>query len=104
MSEYCLANGGLGDGPIGEACCENIFHLSAKGALERVSLPPCLAEGEGLLMYSGEFRIDPVEICIEFSKAENAREWLEALVLRHVQRVRQADGIFAAAQIKEANS
>ena len=73
------------------------------------SLPPdcpgrdeALAEGEGALAYAGEFYVEPLEVQIEFLKAANGEAWLKALLLRHVQRVRQVSGdLFVAAEIKE---
>ena len=64
--------------------------------------PPELGEGEGLLLYGGEFRVEPLEIQIEFMKAVSAEKWLEALVLRHVERARDAvPELWALAVMKE---
>ena len=53
------------------------------------------------LAYAGEFYIEPLEVQIEFLKAANAEKWLEALVLRHVDRVRQvSEELFVIAEIK----
>ena len=58
-------------------------------------------EGEGALAYAGEFYIEPLEVQIEFLKAANAEKWLEALLLRHVDRVRQvSEELFVIAEIK----
>ena len=44
----------------------------------------------------------PLEIEIEFLKADSARRWLEALVLRHVERVRRVeDDLWVLAGIEE---
>ena len=57
-----------------------------------------------MLAYAGEFYIEPLEIQIEFLKAVNAKKWLEALVLRHADRVRQvSEELFAMAEIKEVD-
>jgi len=58
-------------------------------------------EGAGPGPYAGEFYIEPLEVQIEFLKAANAEKWLEALVLRHVDRVRQvSEELFVIAEIK----
>lgn len=108
MSSYCLKNG-----KIREAC-ENdaderkrtaIFHLTAGGEMERLSEIPGLLEGEGVLLYAGEFYIEPLEVQIEFLKASDARRWLEALILRHAERVRHvSEELFVLAMIKEVNT
>lgn len=109
MNGYCLRNGRLL-----EACPEDMrqcspeaaFLLAADGELRPLELrpfsPPELGEGEGLLLYGGEFRVEPLEIQIEFIKAVSAEKWLEALVLRHVERVRDAvPELWALAVMKE---
>ena len=79
-----------------------VFHLSADGVLREDSEIPCLREGEGFLMYSGDFYVSPLDIRIEFLKAASARRWLEALVLRHVERVRRVeDDLWVLAGIEE---
>ena len=56
-------------------------------------------------MYTGEFYIEPLEVQIEFLKASDAEKWLEALILRHTERVRQiTDDLFVTAEIKEVNA
>ena len=61
-----------------------------------------LSEGEGVLAYAGEFYVEPLEVQIEFLKAANGRKWLEALVLRHTDRVRQvSEALLVMAEIKE---
>ena len=82
-----------------------LFHLAADGEIRPVSQPPALAEGEGVLMYTGEFYIEPLEIQVEFVKAASAEKWLEALILRHTERVRQvADSLTVLAEIKEVEA
>ena len=74
----------------------------ADGVLREDSEIPCLREGEGFLMYSGDFYVSPLDIRIEFLKAASARRWLEALVLRHVERVRRVeDDLWVLAGIEE---
>ena len=81
-----------------------IFHLSADGALQEVSQMPPLEEGEGFVMYAGDFYVEPLEIQLEFLKADSARKWLEALVLRHTDRVRQVnDSLRGLAGIEEVS-
>ena len=52
---------------------------------------PPLQAGEGILQYAGDFYVEPLEIQIEFLKADSAQKWLEALLLRHTDRVRQIE-------------
>ena len=89
---YCLEYGRLREGVEEDTAGQEpaaIFHLAADGALREVSQRPPLQEGEGALLYAGDFYVEPLEIQIEFLKAANVRKWLEGLVLRHVDRVRQ---------------
>ena len=66
-------------------------------------MPP-LEEGEGFVMYAGDFYVEPLEIQLEFLKADSARKWLEALVLRHTDRVRQVnDSLRVLAGIEEVS-
>lgn len=79
-----------------------VFHLNANGEIKELSQFPALSEGEGALAYTGEFYIEPLEVQIEFLKAANAEKWLEALVLRHVDRVRQvSEDLFVMAVMEE---
>ena len=78
-----------------------VFHLTADGEMKELHEFPALSEGEGALAYAGEFYIEPLEVQIEFLKAANAEKWLEALLLRHVDRVRQvSEELFVIAEIK----
>ena len=81
-----------------------IFHLTAEGALREASELPPLQEGEGFVMYAGDFYVEPLEIQIEFLKADNARKWLEALLLRHADRVRGVgDDLWVVTGIEEVS-
>lgn len=105
MAGYCLKNGRIqeawGEDAAGRELAA-VFHLTADGEMKELHEFPALSEGEGALAYAGEFYIEPLEVQIEFLKAANAEKWLEALLLRHVQRVRQVSGdLFVAAEIKE---
>lgn len=44
------------------------------------------------LVCCGDFYIEPLEIQIEFSKANNATDWLVGLLFRHTERIRSIDG------------
>lgn len=82
-----------------------IFHLAADGGIRTACQPPALSAGEGLLMYAGEFYLEPLEIQVEFAKAASAEKWLEALILRHAERVRQvAEELSVLAEIKEVDA
>lgn len=104
MAAYCFKNGS-----IQKAQCSGdsqnltvIFHLSAEGAMVESRQLPELSEGEGCLAYRGTFYVEPLEVQIEFLKAANGKQWLEALLLRHVERVRQvSEDLFVMAEIKE---
>lgn len=104
MAAYCFKNGSIQKAPC-SGDIQNltaIFHLSAKGAMVESRQLPELSEGEGCLAYGGTFYIEPLEVQIEFLKAANGKQWLEALLLRHVERVRQvSEDLFVMAEIKE---
>ena len=104
---YCLRYGGLQDGFEGEPAGQEpaaIFHLTADGTLREVSELPPLQEGAGFVMYAGDFYVEPLEIQVEFLKADNARKWLEALVLRHTDRVHGiGDDLWVLAGIEEVS-
>ena len=56
-------------------------------------------------MYAGDFYVDPLEIQIEFFKAGSARKWLEALILRHTDRVRRIeDDLWVLAGVEEVSA
>lgn len=107
MARYCLKDrkihevyeeASAGFEPAG------IFHLDADGGIEQVTQLPALSDGEGMLMYTGEFYVEPLEIQIEFVKAASVEHWLEALILRHTERVRQvAEDLCVLAEIKEVS-
>ena len=104
MAGYCLKNGRIqeawGEDAAGRELAA-VFHLTADGEMKELHEFPALSEGEGALAYAGEFYIEPLEVQIEFLKAANAEKWLEALLLRHVDRVRQvSEELFFIAEIK----
>ncbi len=102
---YCLKDGRLqpaGNEELTEYTPEVIYHLDAQGMLREAEQIPDLKPGEGLLLYAGEFYIEPLEVQIDFIKADSARSWLEALVLRHVERLRGiSETLFVWAAIEE---
>ena len=70
-----------------------------------VPQPPPLQAGEGLVRYAGEFYVEPLEIQIEFLKADSAQKWLEALLLRHTERVRQIEEtLWVLAEMEEVTA
>lgn len=108
MAGYCLKDGRFQEipeeGTVGLKPTV-IFRLTQGGELTRQEEIPVLETGEGLLMYDGDFYIESLEVQIEFLKAPDARKWLEALVLRHMERVRQiTDGLWVMAEIKEVET
>lgn len=104
MAAYCFKNGSIQEAPC-SGDIQNltaIFHLSAEGVMVESRQLPELSEGEGYLAYRGTFYVEPLEVQIEFLKAANGKQWLEALLLRHVERVRQvSEDLFVLAEIKE---
>ena len=64
------------------------YHLMADGRLQKETSLPVLLPGEGSLVCCGDFYIEPLEIQIEFSKSDNATDWLAGLLFRHTERVR----------------
>ena len=108
MTGYCLKNGTIqrlqGEDAVNRELTV-VFHLTRDGKMEELREIPVLAEGEGVLAYAGEFCIEPLEVQIEFLKTVNAEKWLEALILRHIDRVRQISGdLFVMAARKEADA
>lgn len=104
MGGYCLKDGRLQTAydAAEEIVPAAIYHLSPDGSWRRMPDIPPLQAGEGLLLYAGDFCIAPVEIQVEFIKAADGKQWLQGLVLRHVERMRQIDpGLYALAEIKE---
>lgn len=104
MAAYCLKNGKIQQAPADAAGREltAIFHLFRDGSMAEPRALPVLAAGEGLLACEGAFYIEPLEVQIEFLKAADSKQWLEALVLRHAHRVRQvSEDLFVMAEIKE---
>ena len=61
------------------------YHLMADGRLQTETSLPVLLPGEGSLVCCGDFYI-------EFSKANNATDWLVGLLFRHTERIRSIDG------------
>ena len=104
MATYCLKNGKIQQAPADAAGREltAIFHLAKDGSMTQPRVLPVLGAGEGLLAYEGGFYIEPLEVQIEFLKAADSEQWLEALLLRHAHRVRQvSEELFVIAEIKE---
>ena len=104
---YCFKDGRLQDAYEEDTAGQEpatIFHLTADGALREVSEKPPLKEGEGFVMYTGNFYIEALEIQVEFLKANDAQKWLEALILRHTDRVRQIEeNLWVLAEIEGVN-
>lgn len=105
MARYYLENGIIHD-DFGEELFQRtpevIFHLNADGAMVEVTQAPHLEEGEGLLMYAGDLYIEPLEVQIEFIKAANAEQWLEGLLQRHAERVREfPDSLWVLTEMRE---
>ena len=107
MSVYCLKNRKIQkvwENVVVDREMAVVIHLTVDGDMTELHEIPVLSEGEGVLAYAGEFYIEPLEIQIEFLKAVNAKKWLEALLLRHADRVRQvSEELFAMAEIKEVD-
>lgn len=104
MAAYCLKNGKIQQAPADAAGREltAIFHLSRDGSMTEPRALPVPAAGEGMLAYEGAFYIEPLEVQIEFLKAADSKQWLEALLLRHAHRVRQvSEELSVIAEIKE---
>ena len=72
------------------------YHLMADGQLQTETSLPVLLPGEGSLVCCGDFYIEPLEIQIEFSKANNATDWLVGLLLCFIEPADGADraGVF----------
>ena len=100
---------GLKDGIIVEAYDEDwesfeadkVFYLDAEGIVH--SDNDLQSDWKGKMLYKGDFYIEPLEIGIDFIKADNAKKWLQSLLLRHTERVRHiASDLCILAEMKEA--
>lgn len=107
MARYYLDNQLIHDAfgdELSDRTPDIIYHLSADGTLQNVTKVPDLADGEGLLIYAGDFYIQPLEVKIEFIKAANGEKWLEGLLQRHAERVRAfSNSLWVIAEIKEVS-
>lgn len=104
MTAYCLEGGVLRQACAADACREGvrIFHLAAEGRITEGKEPPELQPGEGLLACTEGFYVEPVEMQVDFLKAESAASWLERMMVRHIDRVRHVDeALWVLAQIRE---
>lgn len=93
MTAYCLASGQLRQACAADTAREGgqIYHLTADGRITRQDVPPALQPGEGLLVCTEGFYVEPVEMQVDFLKAEDAAAWLEKMAVRHIDRVRCLD-------------
>lgn len=92
--KYCLRNGRLMEDfedniTYGEPM--KIFYLSAEGEIRQESNIPDLENNEGIVVISGDFYVEPLEIQIDFLKSSDVYVWLEMLLIRHIDRVRFID-------------
>lgn len=104
MAAYCLAGGRLhrADGADTPPDRVQIYHLTPAGELTRPDTAPEPAPGEGLLLCTPGFYVEPVEIQVDFLKAADAASWLERLAVRHLDRARYLDeALWVLAQIRE---
>lgn len=105
MSLFSLKNGRICSANFEEASGilpEALYWFNAAGEMKLVQEIPDLQSGEGFLLYTGDFYVEPLEIQIEFVKTLDAERWLEGLVLRHVERVRSIeDELYVLAAVKE---
>lgn len=104
MTGYCLAGGVLRQACAADAGREGVrfYHLAADGRLSAPDAPPELAPGEGLLACTEGFYVEPVEMQVDFLKADHAASWLEKLAVRHIDRVRAVDEeLWVLAQLRE---
>ncbi len=105
MSKCCLKNGKLcdvnGDEAVG-ILPTRILRFSSEGDIAEEREIPVLESGEGLLLYAGELYVEPLEMQIEYIKAQNAEKWLQGILKRHVDRVHQLDAtLFVLTEMKE---
>lgn len=102
MAVFCLQDGTL---KRLDACGEHAFaaeyHLKPDGSIAGAEEAELL-EGEGRLRCSEGFYVEPLEVQVDFLKAADAQEWIQSLLLRHIERVRSlGDGLWVSAEIKE---
>ena len=104
MAGHCLKNGRNQEAWGEDAASRELaagFHRTGAGEIKERHGFPALAGGDGGTAQWGGVLLGPQERRIEFLKAANAEKWLEALLLRHVDRVRQvSEELFVIAEIK----
>lgn len=105
MSIYCLVHG-----QVEESNWDRVkrnerivfYHLSAEGEIRQEPEAVNIQSGEGLLACNEAVYIEPLEIQVEFLKAQNAKAWLTALILRHTERARKiGQDLFLQTEIRE---
>lgn len=108
MSAYSLKNRRVSEIPDDSAADFEpafIFHLSSGGEIKKLERPletAELSDGDGLFMYSGDFYVEPLEILIDFIKSADAKSWFEAVIIRHIERIRRVnDSLLIFVKIKD---
>lgn len=104
MAAYYLENGKIQAAYAGYASREDveIYHLSANGEITTKEIVPNLKPGEGLLMCTEGFYVEPLEIQVDFLKAADAERWIKYMALRHIERARYIDDrLWVLAEIME---
>jgi hypothetical protein len=104
MAAYTLVNGIIQEAHAGCVPKEGaeIFHLRSGGDLTPVTIVPDLKPGEGLLMRTDNFYVEPLEIQADYLKCTDAKHWLIYLALRHIERARYIDDrLWVLAEIME---
>lgn len=99
MSECFLKKGTIDDaaskGGVASVDYNDTYVFDNAGNLIKMSAGDLalyrLKEGEGELWVSGRLDVTPFEIELEFRKTGIARNWLENIIVRHVNRSRSLD-------------
>lgn len=105
MAAYCIKNGKLyfdeeNAAPENGAASSYLFRPD--GTMEPCTEKPELKSGEGYLLFSEGFYAEPLEMLTDYSKSENAEQWLSYMALRHIERVRFLDeNLLVRAELKE---
>jgi len=104
MAAYYLENGKIreADGVDASREAVEIYHLNANGEITAKGIVPDLNPGEGLLIHTEGFYVEPMEMQLDFLKAADAEQWLEYMALRHIERTRYIDdGLWVLAEMME---
>lgn len=78
-----------------------VYFLTESGRFRKESEIPALSDGEGMLAIAGTLAVRPLEIQVDFLKAADGEEWLNYLLLRHIDRMKALDSSLYVVAVTE---